>query len=80
MMQRGGELGLGAQATKEPGVVGQRAVQHLDRDTAPQAHVVGDVDATAPTRTDRSEQPVPVGEHATGEIGQAAQRHERSRY
>jgi hypothetical protein len=80
VVQRGGELGLGAEPTEEPGVVGQGAVQYLHRDASPEAHVVGDVHASTPARTDRGEQPVPVGEHATGEVCQAAQSHDRSRY
>jgi hypothetical protein len=80
VVQRGGELGLGAEAAEEPGVVGQRPVQHLHRDATAQTHVVGDVHASTAARTDRGEQPVPVGEHAAGEVGQAAQRHGRSRY
>jgi hypothetical protein len=80
MMQRSGELGLGAEAAEEAGVVRQRAVQHLHRDAPPQTHVVGDVHASTPARADRGKQPVPVGEHAAGEIGEAAQRHERLRY
>ena len=64
VVQRRRVLGLGAEAAEEPGVVGERRVQHLHRDPAPQPDVVGDVDAPAPTCTDRRDQAVPVGEDA----------------
>src|SRR6266511_4597276 len=80
MVERRRDLGFGAEPAEEPGVVCQRRVEDLHRDASPEPDVVGDVDAPAGAGADRREQPVPVGEHPAGEIGQAAQRHSRSRY
>jgi hypothetical protein len=55
VVERGGELGLGAETAEEPGVVGQRPVQNFHRDATAEAHVVGDVHASTAARTDRGE-------------------------
>ena len=52
VVERGGELGLGAETAEEPGVVGQRPMQHFHRDATAEAHVVGDVHTPGRTRTD----------------------------
>ena len=80
VVQRRRDLRLGAEAAEEPGVVGERGVQHLHRDAAPQADVVGDVDATARAGADRREQAVAAGEDAAGEVGDAGDRHRVQRY
>ncbi len=59
--QRRRQLGLGPEAPEERGVVGERRVQHLDRDAPAQPLVVGDVDATARAGTDRVVQEVATG-------------------
>ena len=53
VVQRRRELRLGPEAAQERGVVGERGVQHLDRDPAAQPLVLGDVDATARAGADR---------------------------
>ena len=63
VVQRRRELGLGAEPAEERGVVGQRRVQHLDRDATPQALVIGDVDATARAGTDGAMQQIAAREH-----------------
>ena len=75
MVQRRRELGLGAEATQEPGVVGQGGVQDLDRDLAAQADVVGDVDATRSPGSDRGKEAITAGQDATNQVGDAAQCH-----
>ena len=58
VVQRRRELRLGPEPAQERGVVGERGVQHLDRDPAAQPLVVGDVDATARAGADRTVQQV----------------------
>ena len=47
VVERRRDLGLGAEAAEERGVLGERGVQDLDRDAAPQAGVLGEVHAPA---------------------------------
>ncbi len=75
VVQRSGDLRLGAEASEEADVVGERGVEHFDRDPAPQPDVVRHVDATARARADRREHAVTAGEHAAGQIGDATDRH-----
>jgi hypothetical protein len=77
VVQRGRVLGLAAEAPQEPGVVGERAVQHLHRDPTAQSHVVGDVHTPGRTRTDGTEQAVPASEDAPGQVGNGGAGHPR---
>ena len=70
-----GELRLGAEATKERGIVGQRRVQHLYRDPAPEPLVVGDVHPAAGAGADRTVQQVTAREHPAREVAANASRH-----
>ncbi len=55
VVERGGELGLRAEPAEEPGVVRERGVEHLHRDTTTKADVVGHVHPAAGARSDRTE-------------------------
>ena len=68
VVQRRRELGLGPEPAEERGVLGQRRVQHLDRDAAPQPGVLGDVDAAARARADGAVQQVPAREDTAREV------------
>ena len=63
-----GQLGLGPEPAQERGVLGERRVQHLDRDPAPQACVLGHVDAAARAGADGAVQQVPAREHTAREV------------
>ena len=56
----------------QPGVVRERGVQDLHRNAAAEADVVGHVHPTAGARSDRTEQAVAPGEHASDEVGDGA--------
>ena len=56
MVERGGQLGLGAEAAEEPGVVGQGGVEDLDGDLPLEAHVPSGVDAPARPRPQGGDQ------------------------
>ena len=58
VVEGGGGLRLGPEAAQERLVVGQRGVQHLDRDPAPQAHVVGQVDLRRRPGAEGRDEPV----------------------
>ena len=75
MVQRGGDLCLGAEAPKEAGVVGERGVEHFHGDPAAEPDVVRDIDATARAHADRREQAVSAGKNTAREIGDATDRH-----
>ena len=75
VVQRRRDLGLGAEAAEEPDVLGERGVQHLDRDPPAEADVFGRVDPAARAGADRREEPVPAREHAPGQVVRAVGRH-----
>ena len=75
VVECGGHLGLGPEAPLEPAVVAERVVEHLDRDSASQPHVVGQVDARTRPRADGREQPVPAVEDATDEVDEGGVDH-----
>ena len=68
VVQRRRELGLGPEPAQERGVLGERRVQHLDRDPAAQPGVVGDVDAAARAGADGAVQQVPAREDTAREV------------
>ena len=75
MVQRGRDLRLGPEPAEERRVLGQRRVQHLDRDATTQPGVLGDVHATARTGSDGRVQPVTAREHPAREIAHEALSH-----
>ena len=79
VVQRRGHLRLGPEATQEPGVVREPAVQHLHRDATTQAHVVGEQHPAARTGPDGREQPVAVREDLADEVGDRGVGHGPSR-
>jgi hypothetical protein len=74
-VQRGGELRLGTKPAQERSVVGQRRVQHFDRDSTTKTLVVGYVDATAGTGTDGAMQQIAAREHPAREVAANTSRH-----
>ena len=76
MVERGGGPGLGLEPAQERLVVGERRVQHLDRDATAQAHVLGEEDMGGRAGADRGQQAVPTTEHAADLIHEAGQGHE----
>ena len=75
VVQRRRELGLGAEAAQEGGVLGQGRVQHFHRDAAAQAGVLGGVHPAARTGTDRAVQEVAAREYTTREIADSTAGH-----
>jgi metallophosphoesterase superfamily enzyme len=75
VVQRRRELCLGAEAAQEAGIVGERGVQHLHRDATTETDVVGHVHPATGARSDRTEQAVAPGEHASDEVGDCASGH-----
>jgi hypothetical protein len=79
MVEPGGGLSLKAEATQERLVIGQRGVEHLDRDPATQAHVLGQEHVCRPARAQGGEQPVAIAEDAPDKVADArAHRHDRT--
>ena len=78
VVQRGGDLGLGAEPAQEARVLREGGVQHLDRDPPAEADVFGRVDPPARTGADRHEESVPVREDASGQVVPGARHHGRS--
>ena len=60
---------------QELGVVGQRVVQHLDRDATTQHHVVGEVHGRGRPGADGGQQPVAPSEHLTDTVDHAGDGH-----
>ena len=75
VVQRGRDLGLGAEAAEERGVLGERGVQHLDRDAAAQPGVLGDVHAPARAGADGRVKQVPAREDTAREVAHETSGH-----
>ena len=73
--QRGGGAGLRSKAAQEQPVVGEGRMQHLDRDPAPQANVVCQVDMRRRPGSDRREKSVAPTQHTTDLLGHAGHGH-----
>ena len=69
VVERRGGPGLGLEAAQEGGVVGQRVVQHLHRDAAAEAHVVGEEHLCGRATADRSDDPVAVRQNPADLLG-----------
>ncbi len=70
VLQAGGGRGLAAEALDELVVLGEAAVQHLERDLAAEVGVLGAVDVGHPARADPVDDPVAaVDERVVGDLG-----------
>ena len=75
VVERRRDLGLGAEATEERGVLGERGVQDLDRDAPPEAGVLGEVHAPARAGPDGRVQQVPAREDTAREVAHETSGH-----
>jgi hypothetical protein len=58
MLEPGSGLGLASEALDEPGILGEAAVQQLQRDLAPELLVLGQEDVGHPARAEPGKDPV----------------------
>jgi hypothetical protein len=77
MMERRGQLRLGAEAPQEPGVVGQGGVEDLDRHPAAQADVPGGIHPPGGAGADGGDEAVTAGQDPAGQVGHATRTHQR---
>ena len=68
VVERGRRLRLGAEALDERRIVGQRRMQDLHRDRAPQGDVFGAVDGRRCARANGREQPVAPAQHPAHQL------------
>ena len=75
MMQGRRDLGFGAEAAQERGVLGERSMQDLDRDAAAEAGVLGEVHPTARAGPDGRMQEIAAREDTTREVAHETSGH-----
>ena len=75
VVEAGGVVRLGPEPLEELGVVGQRVVQHLDRDATAEHDVVGEVHGGGRPGADGGQQPVTATEHLTDTVDHAGDGH-----
>ena len=66
VLEPGGRLGLAAEALDELGVLGEAAVQQLQRDLAPELLVLGEEHVGHPARAEPRDEPVAAVDQRSG--------------